>query len=242
MSTNTGNEAKKPINQRNQGSHSQGWLTKLSLSHWLAIVAIPMGIIGALYLFWQEGKTRVDVYVPARELPAYHQIQPSDLRPKLYASRSIPSGTLRASQEIVGRYTLTQLPKEKSLADSQLGVKVNPTCLTDTIAVSLPATPAMTFGGNLKAGDTVSITFVSTPATKESVLPPSALFSDILVLDVKAVSQANTSFTSVIVIALPKTSAKEFATHLAGATALVGRNLSGEGNICVMNERYPPHP
>jgi len=226
--TNTDNEEDKTIPDR--------WTAKLSLSHWLAIVAIPVGIMGALYLFWHEEKTRVDVYVyvPAHDLPAYHQIQDSDLAPKRYASRSVPSGILKKSQRIVGRYTLTSLPNGKPLTNSQLGVKVQPNCLMDTVAVSLPATPAMTFGGNLKAGDTVSITFAS-PATKEGVSPTPTLFSDILVLDVKAVPQTNT-FTSVIVIALPKTSAEEFVTHLASTTTLVGRNLSGKENNCIVKD------
>ena len=298
MSTNTGYEANKPVNESNQGSPPWNRLPKLSLSQWLAIVAAIGGITGAFYLFYAD-KTLVDVYVPARELPpnyqiqpsdltpkpyasgaiplgtlrtaqeivgrstytklpkdkpltdsqldanvkgylpvrelpAYHQIQLSDLTPKPYASRSVPSDTLRTAQEIVGRYTLTPLPKDKLLTDSQLGVKVNPTCLTNTIAVSLPATPAMTFGGNLKAGETVSITFGSTPADKESTLPSPALFSNLLVLDVKAVSQASTPFTSVIVIALPKTAVQAFVTHLPGATALVGLDLSGKRNSCVI--------
>lgn len=224
--TNTDNEEDKTIPDR--------WTAKLSLSHWLAIVAIPVGIMGALYLFWQEDKTRVEVYVPAHNLPAYHQIQDSDLISKHYTSRSVPSGILKKSQRIVGRYTLTSLPNGKPLTNSQLGVKVQQNCLMDTVAVSLPATLAMTFGGNLKAGDTVSITFAS-PATKEGVSPTPILFSDILVLDVKAVPQTNT-FTSVIVIALPKTSAEEFVTHLASTTTLVGRSLSGKENNCIVKD------
>ena len=90
------------------------WTAKRSLSHWLAIVAIPVGIMGAIYLFWQENKTQVEVYVPAHDLPAYHQIQPSDLTPKPYASRAVPSDTLRTAQSIAGRYTLTPTPPRQT--------------------------------------------------------------------------------------------------------------------------------
>ena len=230
---NTSNEGNQPIAEQNQGAYSDDWSIKLSLSQLLAIVAIPVGILGALYLFWQEEKTYVDVYVPAHELPAYYQIQASDLIQKPYAARSFPSGILKTSEEAVDRYTLAQLPKEKPLIDNQLGVKLNPTCFADAIAVSLPATPAMTFGGNMRAGDVVSITF-SSPATKEGEAPSPTVFSDILVLDVKAVSQANISSTFVIVIALPRERQQEFATQLTRATALVSRSLSGGKKNCVM--------
>ena len=209
------------------------WTAKRSLSYWLAIVAIPVGIMGALYLFWQENKTQVEVYVPAHDLPAYHQIQPSDLIPKLYASRAVSSDTLRTAQAIAGHYTLTPIPHAKPLTASQLSVKVNPTCLTDTIAVSLLATPAMTFGGNLKAGDTVSLTFAP-PAPKAGASPKPALFPDLLVLDVKPVAQATTQ-NSVIVLALPKTAA-EFATHLPDPTTLISRDLSGKGLHCAIQD------
>jgi Flp pilus assembly protein CpaB len=220
--THTGNKENK--------SMPENWRAKLSLSHWLAIVAIPIGIVGACYLFWNEEKTRVNVYVLARELPAYYLIKPDDLVQKSYSFRSVPSGILKTSQEIVGRYTLTELPKYQPLTNSQLGVPINSACLSDNIAVSLPATPAMTLGGNLKSGDIISITFGS-PSPQKGV-SPTTLFLSILVLDVKALPQANTSFTSVIVISLPKQLIEKFATHVASDNILVGRSLSAEANSC----------
>lgn len=221
------------MNSEGNKDISNCWGAKLSISHWLAIVAVPTGIIGALYLFWQEEKTLVKVYVPTQELSAYHQIQPADLVPKLYASRSVASDSLKTSQEILGRYTLFQIPKGKPLTRKQLGVKLDPDCLKDTVAVSLPATTAMIFGGNLKPGHTVSITFGFLTSTKE-VIPLPTTFSDILVIDVKAVSQANASPTSIIVIALPEKSVKVFATHLAGTPPLISHSLSPQGNSCVL--------
>lgn len=196
----------------------------LSLSHLLAIVAISIGVIGAVYLGWHESQTRISISVPVRELPAYHQIQPSDLTKKTYTARNLPSKTFKQPQDIVGRYTLTNIPKQKPLTDKQLSSKIDPARLTDTIAVGISATPAMTLGGNLQAGDIVDITLVPV-TTKTGSSPSPILFPNILVLDVKLVSQANSSSTSVVIIALPLKRQQEFANKSFGATLLLTRKL-----------------
>lgn len=194
----------------------------LSLSQWLAVVVILVGIPAAVYLFWHEARTSVSVPVPKQDLPAYHPIRPGDLVQKTYAARNIPANTFRKPQEITGRYTLTQIPKQKPLTEKQLSSKVNLTYLANTVAVAIPATPATTLGGSLQAGDIVDITFAS-PTAKAGSSPSPVVFPNILVLDVKPASQANSP--SAVVIALPSKRQKEFATHSQRATPLFSRKL-----------------
>jgi Flp pilus assembly protein CpaB len=188
----------------------------------VAIVAIPIGVIGAAYLFWHEARTNVSVPVPKQDLPAYHPIRPGDLVQKTYAARNLPANTFRKPQEIAGRYTLTQIPKQKPLMEKQLSSKVNPIYLANTVVVGIPATPATTLGGSLQAGDIVDITFASATAKAVSSSSP-IVFQNILVLDVKPASQANSP--SVVVIALPSKRQKEFASYSISATLLVSRKL-----------------
>ncbi|MCC3499429.1 MAG: hypothetical protein JGK03_15355 [Microcoleus sp. PH2017_25_DOB_D_A] len=195
----------------------------LSLSQWLAVVVIPVGIVAAAYLFWHETKTSVSIPVPKQDLPAYHSIRPGDLVQKIYSTRNLPSNTFRKPQEIIGRYALTQIPKQKPLTEKQLSSKVDPVLLANTVAVGILATPATTLGGSLQVGDIADIMLV--PATTKSGFSSPTLFPNILILDVKAASQANSSSASVIVIALPLKRQQEFISKSFGATLLLTRKL-----------------
>jgi Flp pilus assembly protein CpaB len=185
---------------------------------------LAVGAIGAVYLGWHESKTHIVIDVPVRELPAYYQIKSSDLTEKNYLSRNLPSKTLKNAKEIIGRYTLTNIPEKKPITEKHINSKIDSACLTDTTVVGILATLAMTLNGSLQAGDIIDITLV--PAKNKTVSSSSAIvFPNILVLDVKLTPQGNTSSTSVIVIALPLKNQKEFAFHLSSATLLVSRKL-----------------
>ncbi|GJD19201.1 hypothetical protein RIVM261_041570 [Rivularia sp. IAM M-261] len=196
-------------------------LSKLSLDLWILILALFVGTLGATYL---ETQPKIEIQVPNRDLPAYHQIKPGDLSSKSYAKKDIPSKVLKKSQELVGRYTLAKIPKQKPLTEKLLGSKIDPNRLVNTVAVGIPATPAMILGSNLQASDTVEITLVPT-TNKAQSLPPTVVFSNILVLDVKSVPQAAASSTSVVVVALPLKRQQEFASKSPGATFLLTRKL-----------------
>lgn len=195
-----------------------------SLGQWLFIAALVIGIIGTAYL---ETQTKLEeIQVPKRDLPAYYLIKPGDLIKKKYSQRELHSNTLKEkdSQKIEGRYTLTKLSKEKPFNEKQISSNIDPARLNNNIAIGIPATTAMTLNGSLEAGDIVDITLV--PAVNKISSSPSAIvFSDILVLDVKSITQGNSSSAFVIVIALPLKYQKEFAFHLSGSTLLVSSKL-----------------
>ncbi|MBG1260607.1 SAF domain-containing protein [Nostoc commune] len=192
-----------------------------SLSQWITMLALFVGILGATYL---ETRPKIEIQVPNRDLPAYYQIKPGDLSSKTYAKKDIPSKILKKSQQLVDRYTLTSIPKQKLLTEKLLSSKIDQNRLVDTVAVGIPATPAMILGGNLQAGDSVEMTLVPT-TTKAESLPSPIVFPNILVLDVKSVSQASALSTSVVVVALPLKRQQEFASKSPGVTFLLTRKL-----------------
>ncbi|HEY9613121.1 RcpC/CpaB family pilus assembly protein [Allocoleopsis sp.] len=194
----------------------------MPLSRLGVLIAIPVSAFCALYLGLHEPQTRQLIPVPVRDLPAYHQIQLTDLVQKKSSAKTLSS--------IVNRYTLTPVPKHKPLSKDKLGPQVESDRISNTVAIGIPATPAMVLGGNLEAGDIVDIIIVPT-ATKSEPQLTSVLLPDILVLDVKSM-QENKSPTNqlsdspfVIVVALPVARRQEFATNSIGAKLLISRKL-----------------
>lgn len=202
----------------------------MPLSRLGVLIAIPVSAFCALYLGLYEPQTRLLISVPGRDLPAYHQIQPTDLVQKKSSAKTLTSATLKKSELIVNRYTLTSVPKHKPLSKDKLGPQVESDRISNTVAIGIPATPAMVLGGNLEAGDIVDVIIVPA-ATKSEPQLTSVLLPDILVLDVKSM-QENKSPTNqlsdspfVVVVALPVARRQEFATKSVGAKLLITRKL-----------------
>lgn len=194
----------------------------MPLSRLGVLIAIPVSAFCALYLGLHEPQNRQLIPVPVRDLPAYHQIQLTDLAPKKSSAKTLTS--------IVNRYTLTPVPKDKRLSKDKLGPKVDTAHISNTVAIGIPATPAMVLGGNLEAGDIVDVIIVPA-ATKSEPQLTSVLLPDILVLDVKSMGE-NKSPTNqlsdspfVVVVALPVARRQEFATKSVGAKLLITRKL-----------------
>lgn len=190
----------------------------MPLSSWLALVVFLVGIGGALYLRWHEAQSNIRIPVPVRDLPMYYQIQPDDLVQQTHSSRQVTSATLRETTQIVGRYTLAEVPQGKPLSDVQLGPGVNTMLISNTVAIGIPATTATVLGGNLQAGDVVDLFFV--PVTSDiQPSPTPAMFKNLLVLDVKTViaEKAADSLQPhppyIVVIALPMDRRDEFVAH-----------------------------
>ncbi|NEO98687.1 MAG: hypothetical protein F6K58_08395 [Symploca sp. SIO2E9] len=163
--------------------------------------------------------------VPKQTLPAYHLITADDIKEKEIPEAQVPGDALRHQSELIGYSPLQLLPANQPVSRFVL---TEPKYLKDTMAVGIPATPAMTLGGNLKAGDVIDITLVPV-AIESEPQPEPVTFSDILVLDVKLM-QEKKSFAEqvseqpfVVVIALPTVRRLEFATQSAGVTVLLTR-------------------
>jgi Flp pilus assembly protein CpaB len=199
----------------------------MPLSRWLALIAFLVGVGGALYLWGHEAQTLVLVPVPVRDLPAYHQIQPGDLAQRAYPSRHLTSATLRETAQIVGSYTLVNVSQQKPLSRDQLGAVVDTALISGTVAIGIPATPAMVLGGSLQLSDLVDVIFVPTASDAQPSLKP-VLFENLLVLDVKSVvteKAADSSQPYVVVIALPLDRRDEFVAHSTRDTLLLARRI-----------------
>lgn len=202
----------------------------MPLSRLGVLIAIPVSAVCTLYLGLYESHIHPLIPVPVRDLPAYHQIQPTDLVQRKVSAKTLTLATLKESKRIVNLYTLTPVLKDKPLSKDKLSPQVDTARLSDTVAIGIPATPAMVLGGNLEAGDIVDV-IVPPAATKlEPQLPPLVL-RNILVLDVKSMQENKFSANQlsdapfVVVVALPVARLQEFATKSVGAKLLISRKL-----------------
>lgn len=153
-------------------------------------------------------QTYVNLPVPAKTLPAYRPIVTDDFAEKEMPEAQIPTDAVRQRDELIGYCPLQPLIANQPISRSVL---VEQKYLTDTIAVGIQATPAMTLGGRLKAGDIADILLVSDEGATSTTLPTSIVWENILILDVRSVT-ASDDRSFVVVIALPKTFEMEFAT------------------------------
>jgi len=192
-----------------------------------------LGVTAAICLavaYWisQRPVPTIAVPVTSRDLPPYHLIAPADLTLKPIEAVRLPPDALREDSTIINHYTLQAISAGSVIRQGQIEAVSNLSWFTGTIAIGIPATPAMVLGGNLRAGDVVDLILV--PAKAEAQSPPSpVLFENILVLDVRPLpeSQATGSKPSdhqfVVVIALPLDRRLEFATKSPGAALVITR-------------------
>jgi hypothetical protein len=131
----------------------------------LTPIILLVGIIVAVFLWWRQDS--VSVFVPARELNAYHYIQHDDLVPLKFSSREVPTDALRVPNQIVGRYTLVSLPASSLIQSKQLHAVPDSKLIEGRVIVAMVATPAMILGGSLKAGDVVDI-IVPVPSSQQA--------------------------------------------------------------------------
>lgn len=198
----------------------------MSPGRWLALLVLLVGVGGALYLWRHEAQTGVCVSVPARDLPAYYQIQARDLTQQMYPVRDLTSATLWKPGKIVGRYTLSTVSQDHLLSDGQLGPVVDTSLISGTVPIGISATSATVLGSNLRVGDVVDVLLVPT-ATETPPTVVSSLCEGLLVLDVKslpngqACSEGTTDSSFIVVVALPGDRVHEFAVTSLGAKSTI---------------------
>jgi hypothetical protein len=98
--------------------------------------------------------------------------------------------------------------------------------LSNSVAVSIPATATSTLGNQLRVGDMIDL--LAIPANKSQPKPPP--FEGLLVLnlplkkDPKA-DDKNLAEAGAITLALPTTKRNDFAAAIAGATIVITRRV-----------------
>lgn len=83
----------------------------IRLSSTVIVLVLLAGLGG--FLFLQSTRMPVKVYVAARDLPAFHQIEPLDVRQAEVPGDRVPEYAVRNRDSLLGRYTLAPLRQDK---------------------------------------------------------------------------------------------------------------------------------
>ncbi len=185
---------------------------------------LVFGLIGTSYLSVCETvgyclRNSLRLSVLNRDIPAYYQIQESDLIEKTFLRKNISSSVLQESQEIVGRYTINSIPRNKPINENLI---IDGDQLFNMVAIAISATPDMTFGQKLQIGDFIDIT-LERGKTELKDLEAQSSCQNILVLDINDNLTFNNS--SNLVIGLPKITCQDFIDNFLGKKLLITRNI-----------------
>jgi Flp pilus assembly protein CpaB len=176
---------------------------RLSLVIWLVVGTIGAG--GILYLtFDRETET---VYVAARDLPAYHQLTPDDLRLRAVRAHGVPDDAVHDQRVLLNRYTLAPIERDRAYELAHLGPRLAAGSLTGPV-MAVSASAETTMGGRLARGDQVSIVTPNTRALDALVLdvvsgPNAALILQVSPASTAGVASVRSSNAPVIVRTRP---------------------------------------
>ncbi|MFN8490280.1 MAG: SAF domain-containing protein [Caldilineaceae bacterium] len=194
---------------------------------WWSLVFWPLFfiIVGAT-AFWMFRKSpaQTTIFMPTRDLPPYRLLTTTDFVTKTVDATQLSADTVREATGLVSHYAVMPLLAGEPVKAQQLRSLANAQLLTQTVAIGLPATPAMALNGNLQAGQSVDIMLVST-MTQSVTTPP--IYENLLVLDVKATNAAQAERTVnaqppfVIVLAIPLAKRNEFSIAYGKATTIL---------------------
>ena len=208
---------------------------RISLGRLFLLSNLVMGILGFSYLHWQERQNQIQIWVPKRDLPAYTRIQPKDLTERSISARQISSEIVQGRSDILDRYTVVEISKDRPINRKQLGPELTATqknLLQNTVLIGIPATSAMVLGGNIQAGDSVDTEFVQN-ATDKQPSPKTTQFKDVFVFDIKP-NLANASVTTsvvnqpsewVVVLAVPTDLQEDFSRSIGSGKAFLFRKF-----------------
>jgi Flp pilus assembly protein CpaB len=163
---------------------------------------------------------RVIVPFLTRELPAYRVIMPSDMFMGTVDANTVGNKTVRELQDLIGHYTLVPILPDRPILENQIGPKPDPRMISNTLAVAIPANSTTTIGGNLHAGDIVSMAAV--PLSNTTSLPK-IVFDAVLVLDVKTVGDE-----TVIILAIPAYRWPNYLVETRDATLVFARQVTDQ--------------
>lgn len=177
-------------------------------------------IVVPLVALWMAYKPapRVNLPVPARDLPPYHVFTAGDIITVTVPLRQVTGATVRNVHDLVGRYTLQAVSAGQPIRRDHVVAIPDPALITNTLAVGLPADAATILGGVLRPGDVVAVAAVptSTPAA------PARIFDAVLVLDVKRTEDEVT-----VVLAIPADRWEEYLGRTQGARIVLARQVGG---------------
>lgn len=170
-------------------------------SIWIILFA-GIGIIG--FFIYRRSSSQIEVWVPIKDLPAYHLIVDSDVVKTARVISDLPVEALSANVSPVGAFTIRSVAGDDVLSRGDIVLPASLQLTTNTAAISIPATEAMVFGGRLASGDIIMLWEVPNNSTTSAA---NLLSDQVLVLDVLPVLSAPTDntekFPYAVILAVP---------------------------------------
>jgi hypothetical protein len=139
-------------------------------------VAAMLGLAGFVYLSLSSH----EVIVAAHDLPAYHQIEESDVRRARITGQHGDAVVVRES--VLGRYTLTPVKQDEQFQSDALGPILSTGSLAGLGIVAIEPSVEVALAGNLARGDRVNLLL---SATDPSQRQASIALRGVLVVDVR---------------------------------------------------------
>ena len=190
------------------------------LIYWfLFILVVP---VVAVWMVHKPVPPPPEIRLPIlnQDVPAYHVITSNDIYMKLVGTSIVTTDTVREKGDVIGHYTLTPISSGLPISRKQIGPVPNPSLIVNTYAVAISTNSVMILGGNLQAGDIVSLAVVP---LSNSTSPPTIVFDKVLVLDVKSAGNQ-----TIIILAIPVDHWLDYLAKTHNATVVFSRQV-GQG-------------
>lgn len=168
---------------------------------WIIWIGLMIVIGGSGYVISRRPNSTVTVWLPLRDLPAYHLISATDIVQATVSTREAGGDAYPEGQPVVGNYTGQSIKSGQAIQRSNVIVSSDPTLTQNTVAVSIPVSPGSIFNGNLESGSKVTVWSVEADNNKTTILLQQAL-----VLDIQKTENLpkDSDLAFVLVIAVPE--------------------------------------
>jgi Flp pilus assembly protein CpaB len=176
----------------------------MRLKDWQKLLIVFLVLLFAATGSWhllQRSKDTKIVYVPARNLPAYYLIQETDLITKTLPLEDLSEGVLTLKDDLINHYTLETLMLNEVVSKSKVITPPSLDLIQNTTAVSVPATAAATFNGQLTSGSIVTA-WASYPTNKPAINKAEIILQRVLVLDVQKTEDSR-NHPYIVILAVP---------------------------------------
>jgi hypothetical protein len=175
----------------------------------LFAILVPLA---AIYMALKPVPPRSQVNLPVfyHKILAYQIIRPNDIIIKRVDESGLKNDIITNLHDLIGHYALSLIVANEPIHSNQIGIAPDPSLISNTFAVAIPANNSTILGGNIQAGDVVILAIV--PLSNNGP-PHSIVFQRVLVLDVKANGNQ-----SIIILAIPANRWLEFLAQTHNAT------------------------
>jgi hypothetical protein len=169
-----------------------------------SVLFLVLGVCS--FLIYRHSLSWFEVWVPVKDLPAYHLIIDSEVMKATKVLSSLSADVISGNKSPVDQYTRRAVSTDVILSRSDVVFSDDPQLVTNTTPISIPATEAMTFSNRLTSGEIVVLWQI--PAvTATNNATPQLLIDRVLVLDVLPASSAPAedakNFQYIVILAVP---------------------------------------